>query len=105
MNLRGFLGGRRETPPAMFLDEFVADDEIVAINAFFDSGAFVDTEEGPHFCQLGKTYRVYVHGASAEVRADYISRKRPRNTMVFALTDGTSRFPVGMARILRIEDA
>ena len=85
----------------------------MTIEEFLDSGAFVDTNEGPHFCQLGKHYRVYVHGASAEVKADYIIKKHPKSEMVFALVNSSGStlggrfplsFPVGAVPIERIDD-
>lgn len=81
----------------------------MTIEEFLDSGAFVDTNEGPHFCQLGKHYRVYVHGASAEVKADYIIERHPKSEMVFALVNSSGApfpvsFPMGAVPIERIDD-
>lgn len=75
----------------------------MTIDEFLDSGAFVETKEGPHFCQIGKYYVLYVNGQSGLVRAS-VTYGVSRKTMVFSMAE-ESALPIGPGRLERIEDA
>ena len=76
----------------------------MTVDEFLDSGHFVDTAEGPHFCQPGKYYVLYAGGQSGLVKATEVTHIGDRKTVVFAMVE-ESGLSIGASRLERIEDA
>jgi hypothetical protein len=78
------------------------------IEAFLDSGAFVNTDEGPHFVQFGKQYVLHTLRSSGTVTAREFyggaSRARRPQVLFYPVDSGTA-LPAGVAHLTRIEDA
>jgi hypothetical protein len=53
------------------------------IEEFLGSGAFVETAQGPHFCQPGHKYVLVFGGRAYAVKAESVTVMDGRETVVF----------------------
>jgi hypothetical protein len=57
------------------------------IEAFLSSGAFVKTDQGPHFCQPGHLYVMTISGVNYTLKASEVTVINGKETVIFSPVD------------------